>query len=162
MTDIPIKNTGKTPLPVGGFMVLPGETRIFPEHHVPPHLRPVVAEAEVEAPDPDADLKALLEGNVGEVREALPAFTDDELDSLEALESEDAGGKGRKGVLEAIAEARLQRAVDADLDAFKESLQDLDEEALLAKLDEVGGDVDRQNLVQAAVEALDTAGDGES
>jgi len=162
MTDIPIKNSGKTALHVGGFTVLPGETRIFPEHHVPPHLRPAAPETEVETPDPDADLKALLDGTVTEVRDALPAFTDDELDTLEILESEDTGGKGRKGVLEAISEARLQRAADADWNTFKDSLQGLDEAALLAKLDEVGGDIDRQNLIQAALEALDPDGDGES
>ena len=159
MAKKPCTNTTDQIMHVGNTTIWPGQTREVDETLLPDYAAPDTDDA---APDPDADLKALLEGNVGEVREALPAFTDDELDSLEALESEDAGGKGRKGVLEAIAEARLQRAVDADLDAFKESLQDLDEEALLAKLDEVGGDVDRQNLVQAAVEALDTAGDGES
>lgn len=147
----PITNTTDKIMHVGGCTIWPGQTREV-EETLHPDYRPEPA-PEV-APDPYEDLLALLDGNVSEVREGLSALADDELTVLEGLESEEQGGKGRKGVFEAIAEERLARAAAADIEAFSESLAGLDEAALLDVLDQVGGDMDRQQIVQDALDKL--------
>ena len=107
MEQVPIENKGKSPIFVGGVMILPGETRHFADDLLPPEFRsaaPVVAEAE--AGDPLAEL---LEGNVAKVTGGLDLLNREWLVQLEALEL---SGKKRKGVLAAIAEELLRRADD--------------------------------------------------
>lgn len=69
-------------------------------------LRAIGDERVRQAANPDT-LLDLLDENVATVTEALPACTPEDLDRLEAAETE---GKTRKGVLEAIAAERLRRA----------------------------------------------------
>lgn len=108
MNDVPVSNTGKMMMYVGGHMIPPGETRLLPAHHVPEHLWPVPSPVVApEAPDPLTDL---LTGNVKSVVEALPGLDVEQLMELEALEA--LREAPRKGVLEAVAEALLERAAD--------------------------------------------------
>lgn len=138
---------------IGNCTIWPGQTREVEETLIPGFVQESSGEEEQDTALEDA-LVALLDGSVAEIREALPGLPGEHLDLLETLEASDNGGKGRKGVAEAIAEERLRRAAQAELDAFRDSLAGLDEEALLAKLDEVGGDIERQEIVQQAIEAL--------
>ncbi|MGD9836168.1 MAG: hypothetical protein AB7U92_25735 [Piscinibacter sp.] len=122
MDDIPIHNHSPMPLWVGGTMVPPGETRIFPMHQVPEHLRPAPVAAEPEAV---VDLVlALLDGSVADVAEGLGDLLDESLDRLESAEK---AGKARKGVMSAIAEERLRRANAAQI---REQLAQMDDAAL--------------------------------
>lgn len=161
--DIPVTNTGKTTLYVGGRAIIPGETRCLPAHEVPHYLRPDQAEPPPETPpDVDAELGQILRGNVREVIAALLALSDDHLALLATFEDKKNGGLNRKTVLEAIGAEQLRRASQAHLDEFKASLAGLDEDGLLDKLDEVRMDLDKADLVQAALNALNPGdGDGE-
>lgn len=161
--EIPVTNNGKTTIYVGGRAIIPGETRCLPAHEVPAYLHPQAPEAQLDSPpDVDADLGRILKCNVREVTAALPNLSDDHLALLARFEDKDHGGAGRKTVLEAIAAEQLGRADRAHLAEFADSLTGLDEDALLAKLDEAGTDLDKADLVQAALEALHPgADDGE-
>lgn len=97
-----IENPGDSPIYVMGRMIGPKCSEMV---DVPPD-----AEDEV-APEPAAPanpLAALLEGPVKEVVPALDGLSDEDLAALEVLE---AAGKARKGVLEAVLELKLIRAV---------------------------------------------------
>ena len=155
MAKKPYTNTTDKIIHIGNCTIWPGQTREVDETLLPDYRPPARQEPQ---DDTNAALAALLDGSVNEVRDALESFDADQLDTLESLES---AGKDRKGVAEAIADERLRRAARAELDAFASSLEGLDEEGLLAKLDEVGDDLDRQKLIQTAIEMLDQ-GDGES
>lgn len=161
--EVPIKNHGKTTMYVGGCLIPPGETRILPSHRVPAHLpQPKAPAPVVSTPSVDDVLRAMLTGNVASVRAGLPQLSDEHLALLEALE-QDSDGANRKGVLEAIGAERLARASRAHLAEFAASLEGLDEDGLLDKLDEVQMDLDKAEIVQAAIDALHPgAGDGQS
>lgn len=162
--EIPVHNPGKNVLYVGGNAIPPRETRILPADLVPVHLLAPETPAEpgIDAPDDDAALRELLGGTVAEVRASLDPLSDEHLVQLAELEAKDHGGAGRKGVLEAIAEEQITRASRSHLAEFQDSLQALDEEALLVLLDEHGNDLDKADLVQAALDALNPGeGDGE-
>ncbi|SCX40346.1 hypothetical protein [Nitrosospira sp. Nsp1] len=105
---LPVHNSTGMPIYVGAAMVLPGETRHFDEHEVPSHLRPEKAAAENVAPEPGNPLVELLQLKVDDVKAALPALTDTELELLGELEQ--LSGTPRKGVLGAVAEEVLKRA----------------------------------------------------
>lgn len=97
-----IENTGDSPMYVMGRMIGPGCAETV---DVPPD-----AEDEV-VPAPEAQenpLAVLLERPVKEVVPALEGLSDGELAAVEALE---VAGKARKGVLEAVMELKLVRAV---------------------------------------------------
>lgn len=103
---VPIENTGKMPIFVGGVMIPPGEIRHFEDDLLPPEFRSSAPVSEAEAADPLAEL---LDGNVHEVTGGLDALSNEWLARLEAMEL---AGKNRKGVLAAIAEEMLRRADD--------------------------------------------------
>lgn len=107
MDDIPVFNNTNTALWVGGQMVPPGETRLLPAHHVPAHLHPAAPSA-APAPPPADPLTELLAGSVKDVVAALPGLDAEQLMELEGLEG--LREAPRKGVLEAVAAALLQRA----------------------------------------------------
>jgi hypothetical protein len=112
MDDIPVFNGGSMPLWVGGQMVPPGETRLLPAHHVPAHLHPAVQAAPLPPAEAPADpLAEILDGSVKDVVAALPGLDADQLMELEGLEG--LREAPRKGVLEAVAAALLQRAAQA-------------------------------------------------
>jgi hypothetical protein len=102
---IPIKNNGKMPMYIGSTMIPAGETHIFPEHHVPEHLRPGAEEVEPE--QVENPLKTLLENSIKDITEALPGLSNDQLDELELLEVQ---GDDRAGMAKAFQEERLRRA----------------------------------------------------
>lgn len=110
MPIIPITNRGKNPMPVAGRQVLPGETRHFAEHELPPHLRPGAPDMTAPDPDqdPDAALADLAARRVSDISAALADLSDLELTALNALEV--GRDKPRQGVLNAIAEEELRRA----------------------------------------------------
>lgn len=90
---------------VGGVMIPPGDGREVDELLLPPEDE---APAEpLPEPDPHANLRELLTGNVKAVAGALEGLSDESLALLASIEAE---GMGRKGVFGAIDELRLQRA----------------------------------------------------
>jgi len=148
MSQIPITNNSASPMYIGGYMILPGETRHIEEHHVPSHLRPEEAPAAVAAA-PDAILE-LLDKSVPLVVEAItarddlgqPLLADDDLAKLKTAEE---SGKARKGLMAAIAEEELKRANerqggDPEMDKFAESLKAMSEDELFAQFDQVKED----------------------
>lgn len=112
MAKIPVTNTTAMPIYVGAAMIPAGETRHFDEQDVPAHLRPV-AEPVAEAVPADPLLE-ILAGSVASIAAALADLNDTDLARLEQAEHD---GKARKGVLVAMAEARLQRAAMDGTDA---------------------------------------------
>jgi len=106
---IPYHNTGKTVKHIGGISINPNETRMVDETQVPKASQPIQdpePEPEPEAvPNPLADLLAC---SVPEIVAALPNFGMEELEELEALETN--MDKPRKGVLEALDKRRLEIA----------------------------------------------------
>lgn len=111
MREVPVKNTGKTNLHVAGVVIVPGETKMLPASMVPARFLPE-EEAEPAAPVAQTDQTIeILKGTVAKVADVLPALTSEQLDALETAE---AAGAQRKGVLEAIAADRLRRAALAD------------------------------------------------
>lgn len=130
MNDIPVRNDGKMPLWVGSTMIPAGETRHFPAHHVPPHLRPKPAAA---APVPPVDsVLALLDGTISEIVSEFGVLSDEALERLEAAEH---AGNTRKGLMSAIADERLQRAQARE--SAKQFLA-LGPEARVAQLEHTG------------------------
>ena len=107
MNKVMHQNTGTTPIYVGGVLIPPGSAREVPAYAVP------AAAPEAASPKEDPVL-ILLDGNVKEVTEALPALSDADLDRVEVAET---AGKTRKGVLEAIAADRIRRAQESPVDA---------------------------------------------
>lgn len=102
---IPVHNSTEMPLYVSGAMVPPDETKHFPEHQVPAHLRPQQAPAAApEAVDPIA---VILAHKAPDIEAMLPGMSDED---LQALKQGEENGKARKGLLAAIAEDELRRA----------------------------------------------------
>lgn len=94
---------------VGGKMIPPGDGRDVDDAGLPPleeggDQKP----NDPEKPDPDANLREILAGNVKGVIATLEGSSDETLDGLARLENE--REQPRKGVLSAIAELQLQRA----------------------------------------------------
>lgn len=129
MKRIPVTNNTAMPIYVGAAMIPAGETRIFNEDEVPPHLRsqPEPAAAPAPAVDPAeaakkaaeeaeaALLAGIVAGNAKGAIEALGKLTDEQLARLEKLEQEraiDGQPAARKTVLEAISEEMLKRAAE--------------------------------------------------
>lgn len=97
-----IENKGDSPMYVMGRMIGPGCAETV---DMPPDAEDEV----VLAPEaPENPLAVLLERPVKEVVSALDGLSDDELTDIEALE---AAGQARKGVLKAVMELKLVRAV---------------------------------------------------
>lgn len=107
MKRIPYTNDGDTAKYVAGILIPPGETRLVDALQV---SAPVPMDDAPEAPPPvptEDVLVAILDGSVKDITEALPALTLEQLDTLELAEQ---GGKTRKGVIEALAAARIALA----------------------------------------------------
>ena len=148
--DFPVKNHGKTPMYVGSVMILPGETRILPAHHVPAHLHPQPEQPEAKTEEKDPLLE-LLTGTVLAVAAALADLSIEELDRLEA--GENATEKPRKGILEAITEEKLSRAAATQETAeFIASLEGMSEDELRDQLTLVEDDAGKLALVNAEIE----------
>jgi hypothetical protein len=95
-------NDTDKPQYVGGVMI-PARSARMVDARLVPGATPA---AEVPAPTEDAIL-GLLDGTVKDIHAALPGLSDEDLLRLENAEND---GKTRKGVLEAVAEERLNRA----------------------------------------------------
>ncbi len=143
MSQVPITNNSASPMYMGGYMILPGETRHIEDHHVPSHLR---AEEAPAAPKPAPNpILELLDKSVPLVVEAFtarddlgqPLLADDDLVKLKTAEE---SGKARKGLMAAIAEEELKRANerqsgDPEMDKFAEALKAMSEDELFAQFD---------------------------
>ena len=103
-----VENDTPNTMYVGGMAIAPGEGREVNVPDAPAAGAPFEAE-----PDPDADLHALLGGNVAAVIASLPGLGPIALGRLTALETD---GKNRKGVLAALGDARIALA-DAALNS---------------------------------------------
>lgn len=166
MKEIPIHNNGSSTMYVNGRAIPHGETRMFNEHEVPPHLRPTFTPEKkpVTEANPNADLLALLDRTIPQITERLPGLSDEELDIIEAAEQ---AGKTRAGLLKVIAEERLERAAHSpsalDVADLKIALSTMDEDELLEQLNVFAGDDGRLALVQEEIDlrAAANAGAGE-
>jgi hypothetical protein len=113
---IPVTNTTKMPIYVGASMIQPGETRHFEEADVPDYLRPPKA-AEPEAPAAGDPLAELLTNGVKKIEERFGDLTDDQLQTLGAMESRTESP--RSTLLKAIEEEQINRAIAAEEAAKK-------------------------------------------
>lgn len=162
MKEIPIHNHGKATLYVGGKAIPTGETRMFHEHEVPPHLRPSAAKVEVQdKPKPDAALLAILDQAINKIVPMLPSFSDEDLAKLEAAEQ---AGKTRDGMIKAFTEERLRRAAadeaEKNMDDFATFLAEMDENELLAQLELYKEDEGMLGVVNAEIERRAAASEG--
>jgi hypothetical protein len=132
-------------MPVGSFLIPPGETRHFDEADVPHHLRPSVEV--VEAPAPVDPLAEILLGNVASVVSALDGMLIADIEKLGELER---AGQGRKGVLGPIANYLLNYAQNAEMREKVAALSDVEIAGALEAA-ATGGDIDPAYL--AALEA---------
>lgn len=138
MSQKPITNHRATNMFVSGVVIPPGETKVFEETDLPPHLqgRDKPAPAPVEPAD---RVLQLLDQNVSEIIKAIeardangnPEVSDDEVLRLKQAEED---GKTRKTLMKAIDEEWVKRANDAqqreDHMAFVASLADMPTEQL--------------------------------
>lgn len=105
---IPIKNDGESMMFVGAIGIPPGETRHIDREFVPRHLWP--EEPEVEEDETQFDpLTELSAQSVKAIKEQLADLSDEDLARLGDLEQQK-GEAARKGVLEAVSAALLERA----------------------------------------------------
>lgn len=98
---VPYTNTTNGPQYVGPLLIQAGDTRMVDQSFLPS-----APEAHAESPPADPVL-ALLDANVSAVTGSIATLSDADLDRLEAAERD---GKTRKGVLEAIAAQKIDRA----------------------------------------------------
>ena len=106
MKEYPFHNKTDHAVHIGGKTIYPGETRPVDASLLHSAHEGEGSKAKVTTQDTLLDI---LDGNVGQVAEALAGLSSEELDTLEAAEE---AGNTRKGVMNAIAEARLALASD--------------------------------------------------
>lgn len=100
-----VENNTANTIYVGGMAIAPGEGR---EVTVPDEpLADTALVTDDQEGDPDADLRALLDGNVASVVASLEGLGKIALTRLQDLETD---GKARKGVLSALADAIIALA----------------------------------------------------
>lgn len=114
MSQKPITNDTPNPLYVGGRRIEPGETRLFEESALPPHLRAAPKPKPAPEPEPDPRL-VLLEQSIAAFQVQICGIGDDgdyllSVEDLEWLRQAEAEGQNRKGIAAAIDEEILQRA----------------------------------------------------
>lgn len=138
MSQRPIHNPGPGPTWVNNVMIPEGETKVFEEAELPPHLRQP-HEPKPLPTEPDDPLLELLDQPVATIVKAIeerdeqgkPVLSDDELIRLGEAE---ANGKTRKTLMKALDEERVTRADEAqkaeDLAVFAASLEDMPAEQL--------------------------------
>ena len=138
MSQVPIKNSGKTVMHVANVLIPPGETKVFDAADLPPHMQPARGPAPLPT-EPDDPLLELLDENVPEIVKAIqsrgadgtPELSNDDLIRLGEAE---ANGKTRKGLMNALDKERMRRADEAqqgeDHAVFVESLKDMGAEQL--------------------------------
>lgn len=118
MKLVPVTNTEKNFLHIGGKVIAPGETHLIDARIVPAHLLPKESappeEASPAPPQTDEALIDLAAGTVAQIVPQLTSLSDDDLLTLQALEME---GGNRKGVLDAIEVEKLERATRPAPDA---------------------------------------------
>lgn len=96
---------------VGGVMIAPGESREVDTAYLPPEHQddaPAVETAAPSGPDPDANLRELLQGTVKDLTAQLEEFSDETLKRLAELEGE--SDTPRSTLLGAITDLQLKRA----------------------------------------------------
>ena len=104
MKLIPFMNNTQQPMTVGGKTIMPGESRSVD----PRFLSSYKVVAEPEAVVADFDIDAVLDLNLGELEDALPAFSDSELQQIK--DAEEALEHPRKGAIQLLNVALLSRA----------------------------------------------------
>lgn len=148
----PLHNAGKTVRHISGtgISILPGETRLVPEHLLP---EPMSAQPAAEpVPEPisrEAVVAAWLAKSVGDIKKLLPVLTIEDIDALVATEQ--AAERPRVSLLGALQEARLQRAADADLEAFRGTVRIMTRAELLTHAELVADDPARRAIIEAAL-----------
>lgn len=126
MSRIPITNHGASMMYVGAVMIPAGETRVFEEGQLPPHLRSPKAPAAEPAPEPDDRLEILelsvanFTRHLGERDETGAPYASDE--DLVFFREAEAEGRDRKGIIEALDQETLARAA-----AYEELVAKLDQ-----------------------------------
>lgn len=149
--EVPVHNSGKHIMYVGGRAIPPGETRHIHHSLIPGHTghSEEAAEAKPEEPKGIADL---VTGKVSEIKEAVPNLSDEDLQALQ--EAEKAGAQ-RKGVFTAIEEERLKRAAnphEREAAEVQNMLPDLDDDELQQLLQDHADDDGVRSLVQDEID----------
>ncbi|AXF86762.1 hypothetical protein DTO96_102518 [Ephemeroptericola cinctiostellae] len=106
MNKVAYQNTSQEPQYVGGFLIMPGDTREVYAHDVPGYTAIGVDQSQ---PVARHIVDVLSDGAEGDVLAAIPSLCDDDLIDLGEREQ---GGAARKSVLGAISEALLTRGQD--------------------------------------------------
>ena len=151
MSHTPYTNNGDTTVYVGGMAILPGETREVATEALP--RRPQPKAEQTEAPSEDAVIGEVVAHKAKDLIGMLGKFARDELERVEAAEKK---GQARKGVLEAIANEKLQRASagqddgDTDMDEYVELLQAMSDDELAGEL-ESATDENLRGAIEAEV-----------
>ena len=134
----PITNHTANDMHVGAVVIPPGETKLFEESELPPHLRDRKPAAPPAVKPADTILE-ILDGTVKEIEKAVeerdadghPVLSDDQLVRLKQAEE---NGNTRKGVIGAIDQEWLKRADEMqkreDLAVFAEQLKAMPAEQL--------------------------------
>ncbi len=150
---VPYSNTTDKIQHIGPTTVMPGQTREIEERDLLAFTDATLpGKDDDEADAPLSELSAFLQQPVKAIADALPGMSAGELDLLEAEES--AAEKPRKGVLAAIAEARLQLASqtsDSELQQFIDSLPGMTDEELAEHLELYSGEADSEAWLQAVI-----------
>jgi hypothetical protein len=156
----PLNNAGKTVRHISGIgiSILPGETRLVPAHLLP---EPISAPPPGEpAPEPiswEAVAAAWLAHSVADIKKLLPVITIKDIDALE--EQELAAKKPRQGLLSALKEARLSRAADPEMDAFRATVRTLNRAELLTHAELAAEDPPRRAIIEVALMQLPAESD---
>jgi hypothetical protein len=125
----PYVNTSNKIQHIGNVTVMPGQTREIEAAHIAAHTG--VGEAQPDVTTAVDPLVILLSENVKTIKNSLSELSADALDNVEKMES--AADKPRSGVMKAIAEERLNRAVAdsaSDVEKFINSLDGMSDEEL--------------------------------
>ncbi len=111
MNKIAYQNTSQEPQYIGGFLIMPGDTREVFAHDVPGYN---VTGVDQSQPVARHIVDVLIDGAEGDLIAAIPSLCDDDL--IDMGEREQAGA-ARKSVLGAISEALLTRGQDKQNDS---------------------------------------------
>lgn len=154
MSEVPIKNSGRETLYVGGYMIPPGETRILPASIVPAHFKPGAAAPVQSSPAPTMEdvVANILRHSVKEISEMLPSLQTEDIDALETTES--ASEKPRKSLLTAFSEERLRRAAETDLEEFRAQVRTMNQDELLTHIDLVEDDPRKLEIIKEQLDVL--------
>ena len=123
----PYTNDTDKVLHIGNTTLFPGDTRLCEVSDIEAHTGSRQDEVTTEGSEDDP-VAEIAKGTVQYIKDAIPGLGDEALDQIEEIEN----GKEspRRGVIEAITAARLERAGRTDIEEFIASLDGMSDEEL--------------------------------